>query len=395
MDNKNNENEATVLLDGAATGLSFNNSPLTQPGMPQPQMPQPGMANTVAPQMNMGVQPGMPAPGMAQQAAPQMNMGMHPGMPSPGMAQQAMPQMNMSMQPGMPQAVAPKMDMQPGMPVPGMAEAVAPKMDMQPGMSAPGMAQQAAPQMNMGMQSGMPDPGMAQQAAPQMNMGMQSGMPAPGMAQQAAPQPGMPQGGQFGKPQGGKIKKVKAPKVKAPMTGGKIAAIIGASTVGVAGIVAGIIFIPKLFKPAKDVVVDAFKTTFVSESSEPTYIAEITGSNEIMDTYYSDGGSIDMSFSIEEIEGDTSLSELDFVVTDDYDPINKIVNYSLGLNYEGNELAQIRMIGDEEYTYFELVDGINAYLSHLSLGNRAKRTNQLVGHWVLVQHAPHRHVHCR
>ena len=56
-------------------------------------------------------------------------------------------------------------------------------------------------------------------------------------------------------------------KPKKPMTKGKLGALIGAGVAIVALVVCGVIFLPKLFKSDKEVVLDAMEETFSSYST--------------------------------------------------------------------------------------------------------------------------------
>ncbi len=280
-------------------------------------------------------------------------------------------QLDMS-QGGMPQA--PQMGM-PQAPQGGMPQA--PQMGMP---QAPQMGMPQAPQMGMPQapQGGMPQaPQMGMPQQPQMGMpqqpqgGMvQPGMGmAPGMAQQPFGQPGMGMPQQPQQPAGKKVKAPKAPKapkVKKPMTGGKIAAIIGGSVAGVAAIVCGIIFIPKLFKPAKDVVVEAFENTFVTEGNDMSagsYLQEKADIDAIMDAFYATGGEYDMTFTVNEIDGMTGFEDYSFSVSEKYDPVKLLTNIEFALNYDDESFLALNMIGTEDTTYFEIVDAIEAYFS--------------------------------
>ena len=189
----------------------------------------------------------------------------------------------------------------------------------------------------------------------QQPMGQQMGMPV-GMAQQ---QMGMaPQ-----QPNGKKQKKQKAPKVKKPMTGGKIAAIISGCVVLVAAIVCGILFIPKLFKPAKDVVIDAFEATFspdAKEASQDTYMQAVVGLNEIMDTYSNEGGDSGISFTLNSANGIQAPYKMSLSCDAKTDMVSKLMETSLGFSVDGTGILSGNIIVDENNIYLavpELVDG--------------------------------------
>ena len=60
----------------------------------------------------------------------------------------------------------------------------------------------------------------------------------------------------------------KPKKPKKPMTKGKLAAIIGGSVAAIAAVVCGVIFLPKIFKSDKEVVLDAMEETFKGYCNE-------------------------------------------------------------------------------------------------------------------------------
>ena len=199
---------------------------------------------------------------------------------------------------------------------------------------------------------GMPQPNMEQpQTGFVQPMGM--GQSSVGMAQS-------PMGMNQSTMSGGK-----PPKVKKPMSGGKIAAIIGGSVAGVAAIVCGILFIPKLFKPAKDVVVDAFENTFAIETNEESksYLQENADLDAIMDKYYAEGGQVSMSVTLNEVYGEEAPYDLTFSMNNQYDPIQKLVNISMALDADDNNVLAVNVIGDETTTYIELEDIIDGYFT--------------------------------
>ena len=101
----------------------------------------------------------------------------------------------------------------------------------------------------------------------------------------------------------------KPKKVKKPLSKGAITGIVVGGIALVALIVCGIIFLPKLFKPAKDVVIDAAKETFTF-AEEKSYAEELVDVNTIVETYYEEGGSNNYEFTINSVAGEEAFSGL-------------------------------------------------------------------------------------
>ncbi len=237
---------------------------------------------------------------------------------------------------------------------------------MQPGMQP----QYGQPQMqyNQQPQYGQPQmqPGMQPQyGQPQMQPGMQPQYGQPQMQPGMQPQYGQPQMQPGMQPQG-KVKKQKAPKVKKPLSNGKIAAIIGGSVALVAAIVLGIIFIPKLFKPAKDVVVDAFENTFTTSANKEekeNYMQQVIGYDDIYDVLFETGGEQLLEVSLNSVNGEEVPYALSFGTDTKLDYINKLVNASVNFDIENKNVLDINLIGDENYTYLEVPNVIDGYFS--------------------------------
>ena len=153
----------------------------------------------------------------------------------------------------------------------------------------------------------------------------------------------------------------KPPKVKKPMTKGKIAGIISGAVALIALIVCGVIFLPKIFKPAKDVVVDALENTFEADAASSS--ALVKELNDITDIFNEKGGQFDMKLGIENVKDAEALGGLSIVVDEDYDPANKLFNMTIQGNYKEASLMVLNMIGTETTTYIQLQDMIDGYLS--------------------------------
>ena len=254
----------------------------------------------------------------------------------------------------------PEMNSQSGFAQPGMnpqSGFAQPGMNPQSGFAQPGMNQQsgfAQPEMNQ--QSGFAQPGMNQQSGfAQPGMSQQSGFAQPGMnPQMNYTQPGMPAGGMGGDGGSGK-----PPKVKKPMTGGKIAAIIGGSVALIALIVCGVIFLPKLFKSDKEVVIEAFENTFESESTSSK--EDVVGADDILTAYEEKGGSVTMAMTINEVVGEQT--DLTMSIAQDIDQVKKVVNQKITAAYQDNEFLKAEIFADEVTAYIAIADMYDGYLS--------------------------------
>lgn len=214
-------------------------------------------------------------------------------------------------------------------------------------------------------------------------MYQQMGMPV-GMAQQ---QMGMaPQ-----QPNGKKQKKQKAPKVKKPMTGGKIAAIISGCVVLVAAIVCGILFIPKLFKPAKDVVIDAFEATFsldAKEASQDTYMQSVVGLNEIMDTYNKEGGESGISFTLNSANGIQAPYKMSLSCDAKTDMVSKLIETSLGFSVDGTGVISGNIVVDENNIYLAVPELVDGYFSLPCANTLVELQNSPLGQSMGLADAP-------
>lgn len=211
-----------------------------------------------------------------------------------------------------------------------------------------------------GMENGyaqQPGMNMQQGYTQQPDMNMQQGYVQPDMnMQNPYYQPNMPMNG-------GNGGSGKPPKVKKPMTKGKIAAIIGGSVALIALIICGVIFIPKIFKPAKDVVVDAFENTFESDKESSGYLEGILGTDDLLSAYYEQGGETSMNITLNSISGMEGISGFGLSADGKYDPVNKLVNGTVSVNYKDAALVTLNLIANEVMTYVQLPDMIDGYFS--------------------------------
>ncbi|MBO5509610.1 MAG: hypothetical protein J5962_04015 [Lachnospiraceae bacterium] len=220
-------------------------------------------------------------------------------------------------------------------------------------------------QPDMSQQYGQPvQPDMNQQYGQpvQPDMNQQYGQPVqPDMSQQYGQpmQPGLP-------PQppvnnGGKAKKAKGPKK--PLGKGAIAGIIGGGVALIVAIVCGIIFIPKLFKSDKEVVLDAMEATFSASASGDSYFEETFGSSELSDKLTKEGGSVSMDFNIDEVSEISDLAGLSFSIKGGKDNTGKQLGYDFIGTYNDTEVFTVKFYADENTTYLGIPDIINGYFT--------------------------------
>ncbi len=213
----------------------------------------------------------------------------------------------------------------------------------QPDMNGQMYGQQAQPDMNEQM--------YGQQAQPDMNQQMYGQQAQFGMNQQIPQASPVNAGNGGGKPP-------KPPKVKKPMTGGKLAGIICGGIAVVAAIVCGVIFIPKLFKTDKEVVIDAFEATLNVEM-EDVYLDDVLGLSDIQNKLQESGGTMHVDFGIVEAAG-TDFN-MNLVIDEVYNPVDKLIEYSIETLAYGDTLMKVNLFGDETNTYVELEDIIDGY----------------------------------
>ena len=201
----------------------------------------------------------------------------------------------------------------------------------------------------------------------------QFGQPMGGMPQQpqfGQPQMGgMPQQSQFGQPMGGMNMQPygqppmgggKPPKVKKPLSKGAIGGIIGGGIALIALIVCAIIFLPKLFKTDKEVVLDAFEATFGIEADAKT--EDVVGVQEIADKFATTGGVREFSMEISDNSMDEPMT-IGAGFSESIDVQNKLANSDWTISMDGEAFLNASMIVDETNTYFQVPELINGYFS--------------------------------
>ena len=248
----------------------------------------------------------------------------------------------------------------------------------QPDMTGYNGQQPGQPDMNgyYGQQPGQPDmTGYNGQQPGQPDMtgyyGQQPGQPdatgyygqqpgQPDMTGYYGQQPGTT--GYYGQqPQaGGKPPKVKKPKK--PMTKGRLAAIIGSGVAVVALVICGVIFLPKLFKSDKEVVLDALAETYASYTKEEA-LNDLIGYDDILNAYNEKGGTSSGSFSVAVGEGSDTCN-VGVSVDSEMDQKNQELSGTMAVSIGDSELLSGNVYADSEKMYVAFPEAFDGYLSY-------------------------------
>ncbi len=212
-----------------------------------------------------------------------------------------------------------------------------------PGMPPQGMYGQPGANMNPGM-----NPGAYGQ--PAMNAGMNMAMNGqPNMYGQPGMNPGMP-------PQGGNVPKPK--KQKKPLSKGAIGGIIGGGVALIALVVCAIIFLPKLFRSDKEVVVDAFENTFGVETNSADADDEF-GMNAYYEEYNKNGGTTDIEVVVNSVAEDEAYAGTYLSTVATVDRQNKKMTSSVDFGTADGSIVNVLWNADETNTYIILKDMID------------------------------------
>ncbi len=246
--------------------------------------------------------------------------------------------------------------------------------EAQPMQNTAGMPQQPYGQPDMNNMYGQPNmnqgiPGMPQQpygqpdmnnmyGQPNMNTGMNMAMNGQPNMNTMYGQPNMNQMyGQPGAmpPQGGNTPKPK--KVKKPLSKGAIGGIIGGGIALIALIVCAIIFLPKLFRSDKEVVVDAFEATFGVDTEAAE--ADDDGMTAFNEAFAENGGTRNVEITLNSIMGDTSVGGMYVKGESVADYQNKKLTSNIDMGTADGSLVNVILNADETYSYFILKDMID------------------------------------
>ncbi len=159
---------------------------------------------------------------------------------------------------------------------------------------------------------------------------------------------------------GGKPPKVKKPKK--PMTKGKLGALIGAGVAIVALVVCGVIFLPKLFKSDKEVVLDALAETYASYTKEEA-LNDLIGYDDILNAYNEKGGTSSGSFSVAVGEGSDTCN-VGVSVDSEMDQKNQELSGTMAISIGDSELLSGNVYADSEKMYVAFPEAFDGYLSY-------------------------------
>ena len=159
---------------------------------------------------------------------------------------------------------------------------------------------------------------------------------------------------------GGKPPKVKKPKK--PMTKGRLAAIIGSGVAVVALVICGVIFLPKLFKSDKEVVLDALAETYASYTKEEA-LNDLIGYDDILNAYNEKGGTSNGSFSIAVGEG-SDTSSVGVSVDSEVDQKKQELSGTMAVTIGDSELLSGNVYADSEKMYVAIPEAFDGYLSY-------------------------------
>ena len=162
-------------------------------------------------------------------------------------------------------------------------------------------------------------------------------------------------------PQAGE-KPPKVKKPKKPMTKGKLAAIIGSGVAVVALVVCGVIFLPKLFKSDKEVVLDALAETYASYTNEEA-LNDLIGYDDILNAYNEKGGTSSGSFSVAVGEGSDTCN-VGVSVDSEIDQKNQELSGTMAVTVGDSELLSGNVYVDNENMYVAFPEAFDGYLSY-------------------------------
>ena len=135
-------------------------------------------------------------------------------------------------------------------------------------------------------------------------------------------------------------------KPKKPMTKGKLAGIIGGGVAAVALVVCGVIFLPKLFKSDKEVVLDAIEETFSSYSSNDIR-DDVVGTDEIIKALQENGGTSAFTASMSAGEGENAYT-LGWTHNQATDQKNKEMSANGSITVGGEDVYSYELFTDED-----------------------------------------------
>ena len=152
----------------------------------------------------------------------------------------------------------------------------------------------------------------------------------------------------------------KPKKSKKPMTKGKLAGIIGGGVAAVALVVCGVIFLPKLFKSDKEVVLDAIEETFSSYSSNDTR-DDVVDTDAIMKALQENGGTSSFTASMSAGEGENAYT-LGWTHNQVTDQKNKESSANGSITVGGEDIYAYELFTDEDTMTIGVPNILEGYL---------------------------------
>ena len=149
-------------------------------------------------------------------------------------------------------------------------------------------------------------------------------------------------------------------KPKKPMTKGKLGALIGAGVAIVALVVCGVIFLPKLFKSDKEVVLDAMEETFSSYSTGGER-NDVVGFDEVMKAYNEKGGDSSLNLTFNAGEGENAYA-IGWNQNNAVDQKNKKLSADGAITIGGDDLLSYEVFGDEDTMTVGIPELLAGYL---------------------------------
>ena len=154
----------------------------------------------------------------------------------------------------------------------------------------------------------------------------------------------------------------KPKKPKKPMTKGKLGALIGGGVAIVALVVCGVIFLPKLFKSDKEVVLDALAETYASYTSDEA-LNDLIGYEDLLNAYNEKGGKQVVGYTIEAGEGSDTFS-FGTTIESDVDQKNKELSGSMTMTAGDSELLTADVYADNEQMYVAIPEAFDGYIAY-------------------------------
>ena len=164
-------------------------------------------------------------------------------------------------------------------------------------------------------------------------------------------------------------------KAKKPLGKKGITAIICGGIALIALIIVGIIFIPKLLKSDREVVLDAFEATFMDGGA--TSFEEITGYKDMLELYKEQGGKYDVALSVYESgKGDNPYK---IQLSNSKDNVNKKLYTAVEEYYKDNLIGTQELFVNDDTAYVNLPDMFDGYFKFTKYDNADQVLGLILG----------------